>query len=476
MVKNIFGLYIGVTLKLILSLLIDRHIAINLSPDLYGTFKYYITLLTLLSTLSGLGMDVGIVRVLSNSGNSLQKKKKIMIFSFFSSIIASSIFFILCQSYQFQNLNNIDYPREFHVISLGIISLTLNKLFLSSFSTLSNVKVKVIINDFLQPFILFVGIISLRELNLENLILIYIFSQYAINILNIVVFYVSFCEIIKSKEWLSSSINDFLIYCLPIFLTNILVVVSTEMDKIILREIISKNNLGIYYSVSVLSSLLGLILVTLVYIYLPFATKNFLNKKKQKAGLFSSYISRWLMLFSFIPFWLLFNFPEEVITLFFSEKYLPGAETLTILAVAHYINISTGFTGQNLIALGDSKGQLYIRFFGLIISIPLSILLGNYYGEIGVAITINLSLILTNSLQVNRIKTKHNVKLFNKNNVQGFLFILLMILILKFINTIFKINHITSFFFNILFFSTCLFFFLNNKFDKKAFKLIKDSL
>ena len=84
-----------------------------------------------------------------------------------------------------------------------------------------------------------------------------------------------------------------------------------------------------------------------------FNEKNYL-----RASLVSSYVSKWLMLFSFIPFWALFSFPKDIIILFYSSEYINASKILSILALAQYVNLSAGFTGQNLIALGDSKGQL----------------------------------------------------------------------------------------------------------------------
>ena len=477
MIKKISGLYIGIGLKIILSLLTDRYIAVNLSPEFYGTFKYYVTLITILSTASSLGFNVGIVRELSGLVDSIQKQKKVLVLSVFFSFFASLICYVLCNNRFIQKVIGVNFVEEFQIIALGIIAITLNSLFVAILSIKSNVKAKVFINDILQPLVLFGGVVFLDNLTLQNIIWVFVFCRFLICIINVVVFHNSFTSILKSRGWQTKSIRGFFLYCVPIFFINILIVFSTEIDKLILSILLSKSSLGVYYAVAVLSNLLSLILGTLVFLYLPLASKIF-NKKKFITGCFlSSYVSKWLMLFSFIPFWALFNFPKDVILLFYSEEYIKGVEILSILALAQYINLSAGFTGQNLIALGDTKGQLAIRILGFAVTIVVMILLGKYYEEVGVAFAVVISIILTNTLQVFRIKMKYKIQIYKKTNFIGLIFVLGMIVFLKITNILLDdFDSIVLFIIDIILFGLSLLFFLRNKQDRKAFKIIQKLL
>jgi len=183
------------------------------------------------------------------------------------------------------------------------------------------------------------------------------------------------------------------------------------------------------------------------------------------------------MLFSFIPFWALFNFPKDVILLFYSEEYIKGVEILSILALAQYVNLSAGFTGQNLIALGDTKGQLAIRIVGFAVTIVVMILFGKYYEEVGIAFAVVISIILTNTLQVFRIKMKYKIQIYKKTNFIGLIFVLGMIVFLKITNILLDdFDSIVLFIINIILFGLSLLFFLRNKQDRKAFKIIQKLL
>jgi len=289
MIKKISGLYIGIGLKIILSLLTDRYIAVNLSPEFYGTFKYYVTLITILSTASSLGFNVGIVRELSGLVDSIQKQKKVLVLSVFFSFFASLICYVLCNNRFIQKVIGVNFLEEFQIIALGIIAITLNSLFVAILSIKSNVKAKVFINDILQPLVLFGGVVFLDNITLQNIIWVFVFCRFLICIINVVVFYNSFTSILKSRGWQTKSIRGFVLYCVPIFFINILIVFSTEIDKLILSFLLSKSSLGVYYAVAVLSNLLSLILGTLVFLYLPLASKIF-NKKKIYNWLFCIFL------------------------------------------------------------------------------------------------------------------------------------------------------------------------------------------
>ena len=118
MINKISVLYLGIILKLTLSLLTDRYIAINIAPEFYGTFKYYVTLITVFSTVTGLGLNVGIVKELSGLEVSANKQKKVLIFSIVFSLLAALIFYGLCANGSILSGIGIRFTKEFQLISI----------------------------------------------------------------------------------------------------------------------------------------------------------------------------------------------------------------------------------------------------------------------------------------------------------------------------------------------------------------------
>jgi len=197
-------------------------------------------------------------------------------------------------------------------------------------------------------------------------------------------------------------------YSWPLYLTTILIGFSAHVDKLILGRYVSRHDLGIYYSAFTLSSFISLIMLGVLFLYLPVASRYFNSNKYRLMSIINSNISKWFMVGGFIPFWLLYEYSEEVIVLVFGYRFSEGASTLKILALAQYVNVSLGFTGQNLLAVGDSLNQMKTRMFGFLISVAAGIYLSSVAGIVGVAYSILIALLVTNFIQIGVLIKKHS--------------------------------------------------------------------
>jgi len=90
-----------------------------------------------------------------------------------------------------------------------------------------------------------------------------------------------------------------------------------------------------------------------------------------------------------------------------------------------------------LLALGDSYNQMKIRITGFIIGLILAFLLGKYFGILGVATSVLITLLTTNIYQLLVAFFKHKVVLFQKVNLQVFIFITIIVLSLTLRHRIF---------------------------------------
>ena len=474
--EKFITLYLGTALKIIIAILADRYIAIKLSPELFGNYKYFLTIIAVASSIAGFGFNTGIVQELKKVNTCGLKNSIVVLFSFVVTILISSIFIAILVNTNVQTFIGINRHFEFSVILLGIVGISLNQLLVGVLSVYQNVKVKVLINDILQPvcFIFSLLIYFNLERTLLSAIISYLLSLVLANILNITVVFRKLNLIPSISHWRKINLYPYIKYCTPIFMTNVVVVLALQIDKIVLNMLISEYDLGIYYSVAAMSALIGLILSTLIFIYLPVASGAFNKGKFVQGSMISSFFSKWLMLFSFIPFWLLFNFPGESIVIFYNEEYLGGKNILPILVLGQFINLSAGFTGQNLLALGDSMTQLKIRIFGFLFSLGLTCYLGIIYGECGVAIALLLGLILTNTLQVYMIKRNFNIFIYTRGNLYSVIFILANIVLLKIVNlSLIGLSVAILYPLNIGIYLVMLFKFGATVHDKKALRIIK---
>jgi len=479
--KDSFLLVLGFALKLIFALLTDRIIAIHVIPDLYGVYKYSITLLTIISNLANFGFHSSIVRTVALYQNNQDHLKKILLTSSIIISVLATISMLIFSRSPVQDLISIESKEIFNIIVIGILGFTFNQFFIGIYSAYKETKIKVILNDILQPALLFFSIYMIKawnEITIIHICLIYTGVLYLIFGANI--FFVS--QVVKRrlgglrhiKIQTGLSLKEYFRYSLPIFITTLVIALSTNIDKLVLAQIVEKVQIGIYFSAFTLSSVLGFILTSLLFLYLPIASKYFAEGKFLKGSQVSSYISKWLMLISFIPFWFLFNYSYEVIYYFYGPEYTSGSLTLKILALAGFINVSVGFTGQNLLALGDSLNQMKIRITGFIIGLILAFLLGKHYGIEGIATSVLITLITTNIYQLLVASIKHKVLLFQKINLYVFIFITLIVLSLSVRHKIYHTDKfLLDFFLDlVIYFGFILIFRVINQKDKRMVKLI----
>jgi O-antigen/teichoic acid export membrane protein len=141
------------------------------------------------------------------------------------------------------------------------------------------------------------------------------------------------------------------------------------------------------------------------------------------------------MILGFLIFWLLFAYSETVLELFYSKDFIVGSIVLKVLAAAQFINGCFGLTGQNLLAVGDSKSQFRIRLGGIILSTVLAVSFGIFWEIVGVAIAVLISLLTTNLMQIYILIKKHKIALYSIENFYVLILMSAYILLVSFLHT-----------------------------------------
>ena len=148
--------------------------------------------------------------------------------------------------------------------------------------------------------------------------------------------------------------------------------------------------------------------------------------------------------------------------------------SFNILVLSQYLHLSVGFTGQNLLAIGESKAQMIIRFLSLIVSLILGVVLVSKWGIEGLAISVFLSLLLSNISQIIFIQFVKGYRLFYRFN-----YIIWIISIALFFCSWLMRNHLEVYsnylltIFCIVLFPIIIFIFgIINKKDIKMFRII----
>jgi O-antigen/teichoic acid export membrane protein len=406
---------IGVIGKVIFLLIIDKLLAVNLGLEEFGAFKLAITYITGLAAFFTLGFPSSLVRILAIESD---KKSSSQIFTL--SMLAVAISCLLIASF----LVLFDL-FAFHVgFIFSFVFFSMNTVFIGVQSGLGKPSAKVVIND-IAGNVIFILYLLLYFNNDYHFVVswvyfFYVFSAFVLNVFSLKSSF-SGITLISFKYFFLKYAN----YIVPIYITSILTMLSTQLDKVVLSGYVSNEELSIYYAAFTISNSINLVLVVMQFMYLPKLSLLMESRKGKFAQIFSSFSAKWGSILASIPFGIALIHTDQLIKILYSNEFLGGSTVLLILCCAQWFNVSIGFTGQNLIAIGDSKRQMKIRVMSLFAGVIFLIIGTIYYGIVGAACAIALGMLLSNSLQVFALYKYHNFFGYKIQNLKTILSIFL---------------------------------------------------
>jgi O-antigen/teichoic acid export membrane protein len=111
-------------------------------------------------------------------------------------------------------------------------------------------------------------------------------------------------------------------------------------------------------------------------------------------------LTKWVFSATLPLFFILFFFPENVVTFLFEERYLDSSAPLRVLSVGYLSCVFIGANATILIVLGMTRQLFNISVFGAVLNVALNYLLIKRlgYGVMGASAATMISLFASNSL------------------------------------------------------------------------------
>ena len=242
----------------------------------------------------------------------------------------------------------------------------------------------------LIPVTYCIGIVWLRFqqiLTIENLVFVQLIIQSFYVIIAIILLYrIILIHFIFKIEY--NSIHQMLRYSLKVWFGDIAQLANSRIDQFLIGGFLSSRDLGIYTVAISVARFTNVFADAITTIMIPSITgKEFLKEKiAEILKLFKKY---WI--FSVI-FHLIFALSLPIIIPFvFGEEYSESIIICQILVMGSlFINAKT-VLGGGVLGMGFPAIVSYVEFFGMIISLTMSILLLKIYALIGVSVAITIS-------------------------------------------------------------------------------------
>lgn len=400
---RIFGLGLGYVFTLL--------IAKWYGAEEMGFFALSFTILNICTTFGLLGFETAILKLLSKYQDDVLQAyeiyKKIVLMSVGTSVLLSIVLYLLKDFIAVQVFKNKILSDYFFYILFAIVPYVLLKInanVMRSFKDIVSFSFFYNGGYFVFILILFVSFYTF-DIDMAT-ILSFVFG--------IIITYLMTQYIIYKRFYFTTKISsdianrEILKLSLPMLITNSLILVMGWTDSIMLGYFVSKSDVGIYFVVLKLATLLSITLTAINSIATPKFADFYHNDDMKGLENFTQKSTN-LIFFSSIPIMLIYGLFPEFILSFFGKEFIVGYIALWILSIGQFANALSGSVGSILNMTGNEKILSRIILFSAFLNILVNYVLIPKYGMNGAAIATAISMSTWNILAILFVKIKLNI-------------------------------------------------------------------
>lgn len=424
-IANILWLLGEKVLRLALNLLVVSYLAKYLGPSSYGELNYAISIVSIVTVISSLGVDsVLLKRLIEDENNFLILKLSYtvkFIFSFLAYITLALIVYFFSDQYIYIYL----------ILGLNVIfnNLYLGRFYLESLSKQS-ILARILLFSFIVSSLLKLLIIHF-ELGYNVLVATFIIEPFISLILGEYIIRKIKCSVFRRMKVAKFSISktkELLIESLPLVFTSVAWLLYTRVDIIMLGLIEGHESVGIYSAAVKISEVTNFIPAILVSVITPLIYKDYKNRFKYDMG-FQSLFYFITIVMVFITL-LIFMVSEDLINFVFGHTFFDSISVLKIHAWCGVIMGHALISGRYLLFDNMQKITLHRHVTGLSLNLVMNVVLIPFFGVNGAAIATLLSLFISNVM----------FDYFNNKTRHLFYMKIKSILFFGFINEVFNKN------------------------------------
>jgi len=200
--------------------------------------------------------------------------------------------------------------------------------------------------------------------------------------------------IFKTKVKAVSVDKELFAFSFPLLFAGIAGMIMGWTDTLMLGYFSSSADVGIYNAALPTAQLIRGIPAAFVAIFFPVVSELYARNKIEDLRRTYSAVTKWMLALIFPIFLLVLLFPEQIIKILFGAEYVAGATALSILVFGFMIYAAIGPSGAILRSYGRTKIVMMTNYIGAVINFGLNFLLIPIYGVNGAAVATGFSLAL----------------------------------------------------------------------------------
>jgi len=417
-------IFIGSVINLFLGFL-GRIIFVKFTTqNEYGIYSLAFTLMSILITISTLGLYDGTTRYIAKFRTENQSKYiqdtviSSIVIALISSVLISAIAYVGSDYIATKIYNSPELSSVFKILLTAIPLSVLISIFISISRGFGDSKIRVYLNETLRPvtYLLFLAAAVLLRPSFLNMVYVYIISIST----TFLAFLFYFIKKPPFKlKWNKLRINhvtkELLVYSMPLLAVDILLTVMTWTDTLMLGYFKTPEIVGMYNAAFTVASLLSVVINSVGYIYVPIISQLHSKNQIKEIGIINATSTKWSLMFTFPIFALFFLYPDFLLNFFYDSRYVESSTVLQILVLGFITNAYFGLNYHTLISTGKSNFLMNCSLIGSILNIIMNLILIPPFGMVGAAIASASSFALIEVYMT--VKMYHFLKIHPFTNV-----------------------------------------------------------
>ncbi|AAM04479.1 flippase [Methanosarcina acetivorans] len=393
-------IFIGTIINLFLGFL-GRILLIRFTTqNEYGLYSMAFTLMSVLITISTLGLYDGTTRYIAKfrAENKSDNIQDTVLSSMLIALISSVLITILAYTASgYIAINIYDLPElspVFNILLIAIPLSVLSNIFISIFRGFGESKIKVFLNEILRPvtYLLFLIPAVFLQFSFHTMVYVYVIS--------ILITFLAFLFYFIRKpplklNWNRVRINhitkELLVYSLPLLAVNILLTVMSWTDTLMLGYFRTPEVVGMYNAAYTIANLLSVFINSVGYLYVPIISQLYSKNQIEELGVVNATSTKWAFMFTFPMFALFFLYPDFILTFFYDSRYVASSTVFQILVLGFITNAYFGLNYHTLMSAGKSYFLMNCSLISSVLNIILNLILIPPFGMVGAAIASALS-------------------------------------------------------------------------------------
>ncbi len=392
-----------------LFLIIGSAIVTNFfGAEIFGKYSYIISFLTILITLSSLGLGSGVMffRQKYKKKGYDEKARGVIAFAYTSVALAGSILtvvvMIFAEPISKTLLNSPDYAPLLTVMAPLILLESLYSLSLSVFRSLKRIaRLSLVKNIFYHGVRIAAILLCFTVFGLKDIggIIIPTYIAYtsllAYNLMN----QYKSGSIGKTSAVEKSEKKELFKYSLPLFMTAIIGILLRQADILMLGFIKTEEAVAVYkISVQICAIIPFFKRITSSF-FSPMIASLFHEGKKNELIHTYKTVTKWSFTFGLMIFLGVVLFGKSVLHLF-GREFIAGYTALILVACGSIIGVVTGQTGSMNAMTGHPRINMVSSITTFTVNIILNILLIPKHGIIGAAVATLISSAVGNTISL----------------------------------------------------------------------------